>query len=95
VIEVRWTMQAADDLQAIYDFIGRDSEQYAQVIVEGILAAADSLEQFPFLGPNGTRKGNATIFANLSSRRTESFIESAKPSTFSLSFERLACFRRV
>ena len=39
--EVRWTTQAADDLQAIYDFIGRDSEQYAQVIVEGILAAID------------------------------------------------------
>ena len=36
--EVRWTTQAADDLQAIYDFIGRDSEQYAQVIIEGILA---------------------------------------------------------
>jgi toxin ParE1/3/4 len=50
VTEVRWTTQAADDLQAIYDFIGRDSEQYAQVIVEGILAAVDGLEQFPFLG---------------------------------------------
>ena len=48
--EVRWTTQAADDLQAIYDFIGRDSEQYAQVIVEGILAAIDNLEQFPLLG---------------------------------------------
>jgi plasmid stabilization system protein ParE len=41
VTEVRWTTQATDDLQAIYDFIGRDSEQYAQVIVEGILAAID------------------------------------------------------
>ena len=48
--EVRWTTQAADDLQAIYDFIGRDSEQYAQVIIEGILAAIDNLEQFPLLG---------------------------------------------
>jgi toxin ParE1/3/4 len=50
VTEVRWTTQAADDLQAIYDFIARDSEQYAQAIVEGILAATDGLEQFPFLG---------------------------------------------
>jgi len=50
VTEVRWTTQAADDLQAIYDFIGRDSEQYAQVIVEGILAVIDNLEQFPLLG---------------------------------------------
>lgn len=48
--EVRWTTQAADDLQAICDFIARDSPQYAQLIVEGILAAVDSLEQFPLLG---------------------------------------------
>ena len=48
--EVRWTTQAADDLQAIYDFIARDSPQYAQLIVEGILSAVDSLEQFPRLG---------------------------------------------
>ena len=48
--EVRWTTQAADDLQAIYDFIGRDSEQYAQVIIEGILGAIDNLEHFPLLG---------------------------------------------
>ena len=48
--EVRWTTQAADDLDAIYDFIARDSPQYAQLIVEGILAAVDSLEQFPLLG---------------------------------------------
>ncbi len=30
VTEVRWTPHAADDLQAIYDFIGRDSPHYAQ-----------------------------------------------------------------
>ena len=41
--EVRWTMQAADDLQAIYDVIDRNSEQYGQVIIEGILAAIDNL----------------------------------------------------
>ena len=48
--EVRWTPQAADDLQAIYDFIGRDSPHYAQVIVENILAAIDRLERFPLTG---------------------------------------------
>jgi toxin ParE1/3/4 len=50
VTEVRWTPQAADDLQAIYDFIGRDSPHYAQVVVEDILAAIDRLERFPFMG---------------------------------------------
>jgi toxin ParE1/3/4 len=50
VTEVRWTPQAADDPQAIYDFIGRDSPHYAQVIVEDILAAIDRLERFPLMG---------------------------------------------
>jgi len=47
---VRWTPQAADDLQAIYDFIARDSPHYAQLTVEDILAAIDRLERFPLLG---------------------------------------------
>jgi plasmid stabilization system protein ParE len=41
VTEVRWIPQAANDLQAIYDFVGRDSPHYAQFIVEDILAAID------------------------------------------------------
>ena len=48
--EVRWTTQAADDLQAIYDFIERDSPHYAQVIVEDILASIDLLERLPLMG---------------------------------------------
>jgi len=47
VIEVRWTPQAADDLQAIHDFIARDSPRYARAEVERILAAVDQLEEFP------------------------------------------------
>jgi len=39
VTVVRWTPQAADDLQAIYDFIARDSPHYAQLTVEDLLAA--------------------------------------------------------
>jgi len=50
VTRVRWTSQAADDLQAIYDFIARDSPHYAQLTVEGILAVIDRLEQFPLMG---------------------------------------------
>jgi addiction module RelE/StbE family toxin len=47
---VRWTPQAADDLQAIYDFIARDSPHYAQLTVEDILAAINRLERFPLMG---------------------------------------------
>lgn len=48
--KVRWTPQAADDLEAIYDFIARDSPHYAQLTVEEIIAAIDRLEQFPLMG---------------------------------------------
>lgn len=47
---VRWTPQAAEDLQAIYDFIARDSPHYAQLTVEDILAAIDRLKEFPLMG---------------------------------------------
>ncbi|MDX6530798.1 MAG: toxin ParE1/3/4 [Blastocatellia bacterium] len=48
--EVRWTPQAADDLESIYDFIARDSQHYAQLTAEKILAAIDLIEQFPLMG---------------------------------------------
>jgi toxin ParE1/3/4 len=47
---VRWTPQAEEDLQAIYDFITRDSPHYAQLAVEEILAAVDRLIRFPMMG---------------------------------------------
>lgn len=47
---VCWTPQAADDLEAIFDFIARDSPHYARLIVDDILAAVDKLEQFPQIG---------------------------------------------
>jgi addiction module RelE/StbE family toxin len=50
VTEVRWTPQAAEDLESIYDFIARDSQHYAQLTAEKILAAIDLIEQFPLMG---------------------------------------------
>ncbi|HEY8188391.1 MAG TPA: type II toxin-antitoxin system RelE/ParE family toxin [Pyrinomonadaceae bacterium] len=46
----RWIPQAVEDLQVIYDFIARDSEHYAKLVVEGILAVVDTLERFPLIG---------------------------------------------
>jgi plasmid stabilization system protein ParE len=37
VTEVRWTPQGADDLEAIYDFIARDSPHYAQLPLKASL----------------------------------------------------------
>jgi toxin ParE1/3/4 len=61
VTKVRWTPQAADDLEAIYEFIARDSPHYAQITVEGIIAAIDRLEQFPLLGRHVPETSQADV----------------------------------
>ena len=50
MIDVRWTPQASEDLQAIYDFIFRDSPHYARLVTEKIINAADQIERFPQIG---------------------------------------------
>ena len=48
--EVRWTAQAADDLEAIADFIKQDSPHYATLFVMNVLRAAERLGSFPKSG---------------------------------------------
>ncbi|MCC5850538.1 MAG: type II toxin-antitoxin system RelE/ParE family toxin [Verrucomicrobia bacterium] len=48
--EIRWTAQAADDLEAIADFISDDSPHYARLFVIDVLDAAQRLEHFPRSG---------------------------------------------
>lgn len=48
--EVRWTQQAADDLQAIADFIADDSPHYASLFVMDVLKATERLAIFPRSG---------------------------------------------
>lgn len=48
--EVRWTPQAAKDLEAIAEFISADSPHYARVFVVDILCAVERLVDFPESG---------------------------------------------
>ena len=48
--EVRWTAQAADDLELIAEFIAHDSPQYASLFVIDVLAAVERLVRFPESG---------------------------------------------
>ena len=48
--EVRWTAQAADDLESIAEFIARDSPQYARLFVLDVLQAVERLAPFPMSG---------------------------------------------
>ena len=48
--EVRWTPQAADDLEDITDFIAQDSPHYASLFALDVVKAAERLETLPSSG---------------------------------------------
>jgi addiction module RelE/StbE family toxin len=50
VNRVVWARQAILDVEAIRDYISRDSQHYATVVVDQILTAVDRLEKFPRSG---------------------------------------------
>ena len=45
-----WSPEAADDLEAIADYIGRDSPAYARSVAAKILATVRTLPEFPHIG---------------------------------------------
>lgn len=47
---IRWSPQAADDLEAVRDFIARDSVHYAKLVVQRIVATIDLLATSPRMG---------------------------------------------
>lgn len=48
--QVRWTPQAADDLEAIAEFIAKDSPHYSALFVLDVLHAVERLGPFPKSG---------------------------------------------
>jgi len=50
MVEVRWTPQAADDLDAIAEFIAQDSLHYASLFVMDVVQAAERLARLPRVG---------------------------------------------
>ena len=50
MVEVRWSPQAADDLEAIMGYIGKDSPSYAAIFGEKMVAAVESLNHNPERG---------------------------------------------
>ena len=49
-MRIIWSGPAVDDLEAIHEYISRDSVRYADSMIERILKAVDQLEQFPRIG---------------------------------------------
>jgi addiction module RelE/StbE family toxin len=50
VTRVIWTRQSVEDVEAIKAYVARDSEQYAKLLAERLVAAVDRLEAFPSSG---------------------------------------------
>ena len=47
---IKWSPEAAEDLESIAEFIARDSAFYAKAVVSKILAASEHVTGFPFSG---------------------------------------------
>lgn len=48
--EIRWTLQAADDLESIAEYIAYDSPHYASLFAISVLDSVERLTLFPLLG---------------------------------------------
>ena len=48
--KVVWSPEAVDDVEAIADYIARDSEFYARAVVSRILDAAEAWATYPLAG---------------------------------------------
>jgi addiction module RelE/StbE family toxin len=48
--KIRWTTQAADDLESIVNFISLDSQHYARLTATDIIEAVERLTVFPKSG---------------------------------------------
>ncbi|MCX6357544.1 MAG: type II toxin-antitoxin system RelE/ParE family toxin [Candidatus Aureabacteria bacterium] len=47
--EVRWTPQAADDLESITEFVAQDSPHYARLFATDVVEAVERIANFPNL----------------------------------------------
>lgn len=48
--EIRWTLQAADDFEAIIEFVSKDSPPYARMLAIDITDAVEQIGVFPQSG---------------------------------------------
>lgn len=58
---VNWSPEAFEDINAIAEYIGRDSEFYARAVISKILSIARSLKKFPKMGRIVPEIGNESI----------------------------------
>jgi addiction module RelE/StbE family toxin len=50
MVRIEWNERALDDLNEIYEYISRDSKNYAKLFVKKIYEKVQDLKKFPKLG---------------------------------------------
>ncbi|SDI55955.1 type II toxin-antitoxin system RelE/ParE family toxin [Natribacillus halophilus] len=50
MVELRWSLLAAEDLENICLYIEKDSGRYARIIAQEIVGMVDSIPAFPYSG---------------------------------------------
>lgn len=60
-MRIEWTKPALADMQAIRNYIGRDSSYYAARFVEKVIASIEKLAEFPQAGRTVEEAENANI----------------------------------
>ena len=61
MVEVRWTLQASEDLDSIVDFIAKDSPQYARLFVVDTFQAVERISEFQKSGRVVSELGNPAV----------------------------------
>lgn len=59
--KIIWSPEALEDIEAIAEYIARDSEHYARAVVSKILELTGSMAEFPFIGRIVPEIGNEHI----------------------------------
>jgi len=49
-LEIGWSLEAIEDLEAIAEYIARDSEFYARAVGTEILSVSRNIGEFPLIG---------------------------------------------
>ena len=50
MVKLIWSLQALSDLEGICEYIARDSDRYAKLFAERVLAIVEAIPKHPFLG---------------------------------------------
>jgi addiction module RelE/StbE family toxin len=60
-MRVRWTTDAADDLERICDYIAQDRPESGRRVAESVVERIGTLETFPLIGRPGRVQGTREI----------------------------------